>query len=366
MRHAMGAHNTYAGMGSIVSEDAEINDCGKAQAEAVKRCLQEAGVLKSLHLAVVSPFKRTLQTALHVLREDRAHGPGSEVSKALAVPTIVHPLCAEQTFVHSHVSRGNRGSTVEELSCFPEFGVFDWKEVEEYCKHRRVHDGKWWHHGPHSEETERSFRRRAVQLKKWLGRLQDHRSAPKVLMVCHGGIMQAAFDYQPHPPNCAFRVYDVDRSGRARHVAAEAWVASESLADPAFQVLSVVRLNEKVDGVTMFRVEIAVGQEEFYSDISENVLRDNLHDPVKEALPSELYDQFSLGGLFPSWWSWLNRARTDLSIYIQDYLEQLSVAMADVAFPKPCAKLVDELLLQGRLQIQEELPQEHQDSCRVS
>ena len=34
--------------------------------------------------------------------------------------------------------------------------------------------------------------------------------------------MQAAFDYQPHPPNCAFRVYDVDRSGRARHVAAEA------------------------------------------------------------------------------------------------------------------------------------------------
>ncbi|CAJ1352157.1 unnamed protein product [Effrenium voratum] len=241
-----------------------------------------------------------------------------------------------------------------ELSCFPEFGVFDWKEVDEYCKHRRVHDGKWWHHGPHSEETERSFRRRAVQLKKWLGRLQDHRSAPKVLMVCHGGIMQAAFDYQPHPPNCAFRVYDVDRSGRARHVAAEAWVASESLADPAFQVLSVVRLNEKVDGVTMFRVEIAVGQEEFYSDISENVLRDNLHDPVKEALPSELYDQFSLGGLFPSWWSWLNRARTDLSIYIQDYLEQLSVAMADVAFPKPCAKLVDELLLQGRLQIQED------------
>ena len=26
----------------------------------------------------------------------------------------VHPLCAEQTFVHSHVGRGNRGSTVEE------------------------------------------------------------------------------------------------------------------------------------------------------------------------------------------------------------------------------------------------------------
>ena len=29
------------------------------------------------------------------------------------------------------------------------------------------------------------------------------------------------------------------------------------------------------------------------------------------------YEKFKLSGLFPSWWSWLNRARGDLSIYIQ-------------------------------------------------
>ena len=33
-----------------------------------------------------------------------------------------------------------------------------------------------------------------------------------------GGIMQAAFDYQPHPPNCGFRVYDLERSGACRQV----------------------------------------------------------------------------------------------------------------------------------------------------
>ena len=34
-------------------------------------------------------------------------------SASLLPPSKVHPLCAEQTFVHSHVGRGNRGSTVE-------------------------------------------------------------------------------------------------------------------------------------------------------------------------------------------------------------------------------------------------------------
>lgn len=70
-------------------------------------------------------------------------------------------------------------------------------------------------------------------------------------------------------------------------------------------------------------------------------------------------ERYGLGGLFPSWWSWLNRARADLSIYIQegkrltlsvaeDYLEQLALAMAEDEFPKPLAQLVNQLLLQGR------------------
>lgn len=347
MRHAMGVHNTYAGIGSIVSEDAEINECGQAQADAVAEKLKEAGVFHALHLAIISPFTRALQTALRVIPQENLEG-SAETAK---LPAIVHPLCAEQTFMHSHVGRGNRGSTVEELSRSSDFSVFDWKEVEAYCQKRRVNAGKWWHHGPHSEETESSFQRRAVRLKKWLGSLQDHWAVPlNVLLVSHGGIMQAAFDYQPHPPNCGFRVYDLQRTGVATHVArGQAVVRPDLLVDPAFEVLSVRRLPEKANGNTVFRVEVLVAQQEFFSDISENVLRERLHDPVKEGLSPELYEKYGLSGLFPSWWSWLNRARADLSIYIQDYLEQLALAMGDDGFPPTLAELVNQLLLQGHL-----------------
>eukprot|EP00913_Durusdinium_trenchii_P032104 g30063.t2 len=308
MRHAMGVHNTYAGergsgrapeeptscgIGSIVSEDAEINECGQAQADAVAEKLKE--------------------TALRVIPQENLEG-SAETAK---LPAIVHPLCAEQTFMHSHVGRGNRGSTTsvscalsfespQELSRSSDFSVFDWKEVEAYCQKRR--------------ETESSFQRRAVRLKKWLGSLQDHWAVPlNVLLVCHGGIMQAAFDYQPHPPNCGFRVYDLQRTGVATHVArGQAVVRPDLLVDPAFEVLSVRRLPEKANGNTVFRVEVLVAQQEFFSDISENVLRERLHDPVKEGLSPELYEKYGLSGLFPSWWSWLNRARADLSIYIQE------------------------------------------------
>ena len=163
---------------------------------------------------------------------------------------------------------------------------------EAYCQKRRVNDGKWWHHGPHSEETESSFQRRAVQLKKWLGQLQDDApTAPlNVLLVTHGGIMQSAFGYQPHPPNCAFRVYDLWRSGVARHVARnEEVMSSDLLVEPVFQVLAVRRLSDKAERGSVFRVELFLS-EEFYSELSETVLREELHDPIKEQLSPELYD----------------------------------------------------------------------------
>lgn len=362
MRHAMGSHNTYAGIGSLVSEDAEINETGEAQATAVAEKLREAGVFHEIHLAVISPFTRALQTALKVIPQELLDGGDTEGSHKL--PTLVHPLCAEQTFVHSHVGRGNRGSTVEELSRSPEFSLFDWKDVEAYCEKHRVNAGKWWHHGPHPEETESSFQRRSVRLKKWLGSLQDTWGRDlNVLLVSHGGVMQTAFDYQPHPPNCAFRVYDLQRDGRCKHVARNEDVhPNHLLAEPRFAVCSVRRLPDKMNGSTVFRVEVDMDEGNFMLNLSENALREKLHDPVKAALSAELYERFGLAGLFPSWWSWLNRARADLSIYIQDYLEQLALAMGQEDFPWSVAELVHGVLLEGRVELPEdEIAEEAQE-----
>lgn len=364
MRHAMGSHNTYAGIGSLVSEDAEINETGEAQATAVAEKLREAGVFHEIQLAVISPFTRALQTALRVIPQELLDGENEGSQK---LPTLVHPLCAEQTFVHSHVGRGNRVSTVEELSRSPEFSLFDWKDVETYCEKHRVNAGKWWHHGPHPEETESSFQRRAVRLKKWLGSLQDTWGDLNLILVSHGGVMQAAFDYQPHPPNCAFRVYDLQRDGRCKHVARNEEVnPNHLLAEPRFAVCSVRRLPDKMNGSTVFGVEVDMEDGLFTLNLSENALREKLHDPVKAALSAELYERFGLAGLFPSWWSWLNRARADLSIYIQDYLEQLALAMGQEDFPWSVAELVHQVLLEGRVselpddmaeQAQEPLPE---------
>lgn len=334
MRHAMGSHNTYAGIGSLVSEDAEINETGEAQATAVAEKLREAGVFHEIQLAVISPFTRALQTALRVIPQELLDGGETGSPK---LPTLVHPLCAEQTFVHSHVGRGNRGSTVEET----------------YCEKHRVNAGKWWHHGPHPEETESSFQRRAVRLKKWLGSLQDSWGRDlNLILVSHGGVMQAAFDYQPHPPNCAFRVYDLQRDGRCKHVARNEDVYPHHLlAEPCFVVCSVRRRPDKMNGSTVFAVEVEMEEGHFMLNLSENALREKLHDPVKAALSAELYERFGLAGLFPSWWSWLNRARADLSIYIQDYLEQLALAMGQEDFPWSVAELVHQVLLEGRVEL---------------
>lgn len=105
MRHAMGSHNTYAGIGSLVSEDAEINESGEAQATAVAEKLREAGVFHEIQLAVISPFTRALQTALRVIPQELLDGENEGSQK---LPTLVHPLCAEQTFVHSHGARQPR------------------------------------------------------------------------------------------------------------------------------------------------------------------------------------------------------------------------------------------------------------------
>ena len=75
--------------------------------------------------AVVSPFTRTLQTACHLLGDDigapvvcadNAALPARAHDGNQLLPTLVQPLCAERTDVLSHMGRGNRGSTADELA----------------------------------------------------------------------------------------------------------------------------------------------------------------------------------------------------------------------------------------------------------
>mmetsp|Transcript_23605 Transcript_23605/g.67668 ORF Transcript_23605/g.67668 Transcript_23605/m.67668 type:complete len:451 (-) Transcript_23605:58-1410(-) len=374
IRHGMGDHNAFHGMNSLVSEDAALNECGMAQAERVGDLLRDAGVIAQLGLVVVSPFTRALQTARLMLgadigadlsvergfREARAEKWGWQPSlrailsdRAERVEAIVHPLCAEDTLAHSHVWRGNRGSTAHELSRRPDLAFFDFRCLGIYCDEQRVGKKnqqwaeKWWHHGPHSQETEASFRRRMAKLKRWLGQQALTRPRPlKVLLVCHGGVMQEAFGYRPNAPNCGFRAFDIDPNGRTRRVADSEWVEDPNLREPMFHVLSVVQQSSRVDGHLLYDIELSVGYENFVFVARESELRERLHDLVASSMSAEAYERLRLRGLFPRY---APLGRSDPAIYIQDYLEQLAIAMSDPAFDRRLVRQIDKYLLGGRL-----------------
>jgi broad specificity phosphatase PhoE len=275
------------------------------------------------------------------------------------------------------VWRGNRGSTAEELEKRPEFQTFDFDILEKYCEDRCVkakdpaQAGKWWHHGPHSEETEASFRRRMVSLKRWLGGLSasqrshpqgmgrvmswlnsltfSQRSHPlRVVLVCHGGVMQEAFQFIPNAPNCGFRVFDVEPGGRTLHVSSGVWLEENDLTTPAFSVSSVTQQGKRVDGHLVYDIELRVGDDVFACSKRESELREGLHDMVRSSMTSEAHERFRLSGLFPRS-SLIGRHHRDPSINIQDYLEQLAVAMGDSAFDADVARRVGDFLLEGRL-----------------
>jgi len=374
VRHGMGSHNSYKGMGSIMNEDAELTSCGAAQARAVGSRMRSAGVIGAVDVAVVSPFTRTLQTAAYLLGEDigsptdfnsaaRAERFGHDLAPTAAsgrpgpVETVVQPLCAEDTMARSHLCRGNRGSTAEELARRPEFsGVFDWGELVRYCEARRVaakdasQAGKWWHHGPHDRETEGSFQRRMVRLRKWLGALalRAGPAAPGVLLVTHGGVMEEGFGYRPAAPNCAFRAFDVAPGGATLHISSNAWLEDSTVPDPVFQVYAVVRNESRSAGHHVYDVELGLGLETFTKTFRESQLRTTVHDVVKERLPRDTYSLLRLAGKFPRH-APCGRVPPDPSIHIQDYLEQLAVAMGNCGFAGGLARHVDEALLGGRL-----------------
>ena len=147
VRHGLGHHTDMHGGLSLFNRDASLNQVGISQAEAAGAVLAASGHFDKLDLVVVSPFRRTLETAAHMLlaAQDRGH----------SIRTVVHPLAAEHTLLRSGLQQGDRGSTAEQLrELFPatDYPQYNFEEIDRYCAARGLQDGKWWHHknGPAS------------------------------------------------------------------------------------------------------------------------------------------------------------------------------------------------------------------------
>merc|ERR1712023_333575 len=153
-------------------------------------------------LAVISPFRRTMETAQHLL----AGAIGFDQSKLLQTPkfdcrgssarqldTFIQPLCAEDTMARADMLQGNLGSPASELES--QFPSFDFSPVHEYCKDDDTVE--WWrhHHGPHSYETSETFRERGVLFKQWLATLHPTKGTKYAIVVSHGGFLDNAFGF---------------------------------------------------------------------------------------------------------------------------------------------------------------------------
>lgn len=213
VRHGFGKHNEGLGIGSVANRDAElVPSIGVPQAYASGRKMAEANLFKppisNSLLIVISPFRRTLQTALYFMGNDR-----------WIFPTIITPLAGEHTFERSGVMQGDRGSTAAQLrEWFPQqrHPQFDFSEVDRYCDEKSISGGAWWHHGEGSHETDSSFQARARELRRFLIQQARVRGAQHVLLVSHGGLLTHAFDNDKYD-NCEFRVFDLFDDGYFCH-----------------------------------------------------------------------------------------------------------------------------------------------------
>jgi broad specificity phosphatase PhoE len=166
MRHGLGFHNESLGIMSVANRDAQlVPDVGVAEAKDTGALLREVGLfsppISDSLLIIISPFRRTLQTAIHAMGSD-----------AWTFPTIITPLASEHSFEISVVKQGDRGSKTSVLrkwfptSQHPQFN--DFQEVDKYCLDTNCEDGKWWHHGPRWAETPASFAQRAERFRRYI------------------------------------------------------------------------------------------------------------------------------------------------------------------------------------------------------
>jgi len=216
VRHGFGEHNRWYQLGSLAHRDARLDDIGKAEAEIVGRAMAEVGIIELLDLAVISPFRRTLETAQNLLagaigvdEEQLLRQPMCESRKSDTshkVKTLIQPLCAEDTMSRAAMLQGNLGSPAADLK--QQYPMFDFSPLEEYCED----DGtdEWWrhHNGASSYETQSSFEQRVIAFRQWLAMLSTSTGISRAIIISHGGFLETCFGYA-YAPNCGFRTYDV-------------------------------------------------------------------------------------------------------------------------------------------------------------
>lgn len=222
IRHGMGDHNNLASFG-FLKRDTELNVTGIEESQFSGQLLRTAGFFENLDLIVVSPFRRTLNTALNVLSEDFE-------SFASSNKILVQPLCAEHTLDHGlpgklgHVIKSDRGTISSELK--EQFPQFDFSPIAKYCKERSIEGGRWWTHAAGRDfETKKSFGERAAKLRVWLGS-QAKKGIKKCLIVAHGGILEKTFGngkIVSSYHNCEFRAFDVFEDGTFIRVSSQGW-----------------------------------------------------------------------------------------------------------------------------------------------
>merc|ERR1712137_318629 len=115
---------------------------------------------------------------------------------------------------------------------------------------------------------------------------------------------------------------------------------------PHFEVHMVAEHKERIDNQVHYEVTSSVGGECFSHTLPASELRLDIHDVIREKLSSKEYQRLRLGRKFPCW-RWVG----SMSLCIQDYLEQLAVAMVDPDFPQELVKHVDQCLFGGLLDV---------------
>jgi len=211
IRHGMGHHNDVAGLYSFHNRDADLNRVGIEEATLVGEHLREHGILGSCdnqttplvekYLLVISPFRRTIQTAINIMGSD-----------SWSVPTVIEPLAAEHTFRLAAVQQGDKGSDAKKLrEWFPlaKHPQLDFTPLDEYCTSKNIKEGKWWHHsGEMGYETQEHFAGRAKDFRFALLRHAVAHKVNKLIVISHGGLLTAAFDSEEYD-NCEFRCFDI-------------------------------------------------------------------------------------------------------------------------------------------------------------
>ena len=237
VRHAKGFQDKARGFGSVLHRDAALCAEGLAQAERLA-----ANWSSSMHIAdlvITSPFRCCLQTTAVSLGTSACH-----------LPTVVQPLCAEQTLNRSALRRGDRGSTPGRLRrIFPlqDFPQYDFAAVDAYCEARGIAGGRWWVH-QHGQwcESRASFGERCEAFRRWLVDECVCRGARRVVLVSHDSVLGVAFGWR-HPAHCMPRAIDLFADGSFTFVHGASF-GEDSLPDSDW---SVMRTRIEIEGETL-------------------------------------------------------------------------------------------------------------------